>query len=317
MPIHLPPTLAHLRVYTRTELLADGCNDDYIRRGLRTGRIRALARGIFLVSPQDDLSVADKFLLRALARQARLGNGWGAARTAAAQLWGIADWHLPRSEIHLVHDGPRPTSQRFGDLIKQWAPLQPDDLSHQHGILVTSPARTVVDLACTLPFEPALVAMESALHLELATKPKLEIQLDRRRGARGIAKARQVVGFASTLSESPFESRSRVFFRRHGIPQPRQQFEVVDSAAGDVLGITDFHWEGTPVVGECDGMGKYFGDDYGDGARNYRRDKRKRETLEALGFVVISWTWDELDQQPARLAARIRTALESYGRRAA
>lgn len=201
--------------------------------------------------------------------------------------------------------------------MRRSAPLHSDDLVTHHGVLVTSPARTVVDLACAVPFEPALVAAESALHLGLVTKQQLEIQLDRRAGARGIAKARQVVDFASTLSESPFESRSRVFFRRHGIAQPRQQFEVVDPSAGDVLGITDFHWEGTPVVGECDGMGKYFGDQFGDGARNYRRDKRKRETLEAMGFVVVSWTWDELDHYPARLAARIRTALEPYGLRAA
>ncbi|WP_231610011.1 hypothetical protein [Rhodococcus sp. CX] len=84
---------------------------------------------------------------------------------------------------------------------------------------VTSPARTVVDLARTVSEDEAVVIGDSALRHD----PGLcfDDLLDAPRT--GIAAARRIVGFLDGRSESPGESLSRLRLRDSGIPDPDLQ----------------------------------------------------------------------------------------------
>ena len=81
------------------------------------------------------------------------------------------------------------------------------------GMPLTTAARTVVDLARTMPFRAGIVAADSALHQRLATRDELLSVLAVCTRWRGTLIAAEVIAFADTRSESPLESIARVVFR--------------------------------------------------------------------------------------------------------
>ena len=93
-------------------------------------------------------------------------------------------------------------------------------------MVVTSPGRTVVDLARSVPFEQAVCIADAALFQRLVTRLDLDAALARSARRPGAPAARRVVAFANGLSESVGEPRSRVALLRAGLPAPLLQWEV-------------------------------------------------------------------------------------------
>ncbi|WP_157802308.1 hypothetical protein [Diaminobutyricimonas aerilata] len=125
--------------------------------------------------------------------------------------------------------------------------------------MVTSAARTAVDLARVLPFGDAVVAMDSALrHREggpLATAEEIGAVVTDLAAERRIARAHAALGSAAVGAESVAESVSRLVIRELGFPAPTLQHEV-STAEGERFRL-DFYWAGVGVGGECDGRAKY------------------------------------------------------------
>ena len=169
--------------------------------------------------------------------------------------------------------------------------LDADEVVEVDGIAVTSVPRTLADLARTLPFEPALVVADAALHRHRATPAAFEEAVARAAGREGSPPARRVAAAADLRAESPGETRSRVAIARAGLPPPALQHEVPELRA-----VTDFYWEEFRTVGEFDGKVKYGrslrpGEDPGEAVY---REKRREDALRDLGLKVVRWTWDEL-----------------------
>jgi hypothetical protein len=98
-----------------------------------------------------------------------------------------------------------------------------------------------------------------------------------------------------------------------GLPTPELQFDVRD-AGGMLIGRSDFAWHGGRLPGEFDGKVKYEkflrpGESAGDAVF---REKQREEAFRATGARVVRWVWADVDQ-PARLAAHIRAALQAAG----
>jgi len=106
------------------------------------------------------------------------------------------------------------------------SPLRPDEIVSVGDLPVTSVARTVVDLARTVPFEAAVVAADAALARRLVSSADLALMLVRCIGWRGSPAARRAIGFADDRAESVGETRSRVAIARAGLPAPVPQWEV-------------------------------------------------------------------------------------------
>ncbi|WP_148232483.1 hypothetical protein [Janibacter sp. HTCC2649] len=97
------------------------------------------------------------------------------------------------------------------------------------GILVTPPARTVIDLARYGSLDDAVTAADYCLRQSLCTRADLAEELARVPArASGRALAQTVVGLADGLSMSPGESLSRVQMFRLRIPKPRLQVSFTD-----------------------------------------------------------------------------------------
>ena len=158
------------------------------------------------------------------------------------------------------------------------------------GVPVTSVARTVIDLARTLPFKSGVVVADSALFSDQTSAAELNGVISDCRRWPGIERARQVVDFAHPLAESAFESISRVAFRDGGLPPPVLQAWIM--GGGRAIGRVDFLWEAHRTIAEADGAAKYA--DPGRARQQLRRDAQLREA----GFEVVHFTWRDLTRHP-------------------
>jgi hypothetical protein len=236
-----------------------------------------------------------------------LGRDAAVSHASAAVLWGLPLWKVPLKRVHLTrmqHSGGR-----VGRAVHlHTGQLAVDEMAEVGGVAVTSPTRTVVDLARTVSFESAVVTADAALHDGLVDAAGLAAAMARAAGSRGCPAARRVIAFANGRSESVGESRSRVALSRAGVPAPTPQWEVW--CGRTLLGRCDFGWPERSAVGEFDGKVKYGrllrpGQDPG---KVVFEEKIREDALRAQGLNVVRWTWRELDDF-AEAAVRIRRAL--------
>ena len=186
--------------------------------------------------------------------------------------------------------------------------LDDSDVVEVDGLRVTSLARTVLDIACTLRPLLAVPVGDAALRAGL-TAEDLAGQLDQSRSRHGIAQARRTAALLDPRSESPGESMSRVVFAEHRIPVPEPQYEVFDSM-GRFVARSDFGWEAWRTLGEFDGKQKYGrlllkpGQTPEDALFE---EKRREDLLRDLGWQIVRWIWADLFA-PAAMLQRLNRA---------
>ena len=192
--------------------------------------------------------------------------------------------------------------------------LEAVDVALVNGFPVTTLARTASDLARQLPYEWAVIGCDAALAAGCSREALLEAT-QRVQGWPGGRKAASASRFADGASGSPAESLSRVQMQRAGIPTPVTQFKVFLN--GRLVATTDFGWEDTGLVGECDGKVKY-GEllRQGETAEDaVMREKRREELIREAGYWIARWGWQEACDQ-AELARIVRRGIElAPGRR--
>lgn len=194
------------------------------------------------------------------------------------------------------------------------ARLPDDEVVTAGDISLTDVTRTVVDLARFLPFEPAVVAADAALHSRRTTPARLAECLARMGPVPGTRGAARVLAFADGLSESVGESRSRALMQRLALPAPDLQVRV-RRRNRTIIGRCDFGWKGLRTLGEFDGRIKYGrllrpGQSPGDAVHE---EKLREDELRDVGWQVARWTWADLDT-PHVVEQRLRHAF-ARGRR--
>jgi hypothetical protein len=175
-------------------------------------------------------------------------------------------WGLPLlvpwpDEVHFLTE--RASGGRSDPGIRKHAlGFDAQDVEMRDGVLVTTVARTVIDLATVVDLRSAVAAADRALAIDrtgrtqpLTDKATLLATWERMLPFRGSVRARTVIEFATPLSGSPDESGSRVTIALAGFVEPVLQhpFEVDGRTV-----FTDFFWLHLRGVGESDGRVKYF-----------------------------------------------------------
>ncbi|SMG55890.1 Transcriptional regulator, AbiEi antitoxin, Type IV TA system [Rhodococcus rhodochrous J3] len=150
-------------ILTNTSLTVAGLSDTDIRTAVRTGALVRVGRGCYLHRCDvDALGPVGVHRVRARHVGATLGPEEALSHTSAAALHGLELWDVPLDLVHIS----RPATRR-GRVTSQIHvhPTELGDVAVVDGVSVTSVARTVVDLARTLPKEQAVIAGDSALRL--------------------------------------------------------------------------------------------------------------------------------------------------------
>ena len=291
----------------RRAALADGYSDDELAARVRRQQWVRLRRGAYYDGTLPDDAVARHRLL-VTATLAALRRPAVVSHQSAAVLHGFPLWRTRLDRVHVTRRPPawHDTSRILSAHVAQ---LPDDHLVEVDGVVATSPVRTALDLARTLPFEAAVVVLDAALHEEVLSAEDLRADLPVLAGTPGSRSAVRAVRFSDGRSESVGESRSRVLLHRLGLPPSDIQFRIT-TPTGLFLARTDFVWEGQRLVGEFDGRVKYGrllrpGQVPGDAVFE---EKRREDAIRDEDYQVVRWTWDEL-LRPVRLGAWVERAL--------
>lgn len=296
------------RLVLRRAAIADGRSDEELARLIRRRSWARVRRGAYLDGQLPTGTVARHALLVA-ATLAGLRRPAVVSHQSAAVLLGLPLWGAPLDKVHITRRPPA-SSQTVGPLRSHVARLRDDEITSVGGLEVTDVARTALDLARSLPFETAVIAVDAALHEGVLTRRLLEQRLFDIAGTRGSRHAARVIRFADHRSGSVGESRSRVLLHELGLAPSTLQFDV-RAPDGSFVACTDFAWEEQRVVGEFDGRVKYGrllrpGQDPGDAVFE---EKRREDAIRDEHWTVVRWTWPDLADRE-RLGARVRRAHE-------
>jgi hypothetical protein len=114
--------------------------------------------------------------------------------------------------------------------------LAPDEVVIRKGLRVTSPLRTVTDLASRLDLVEAVVVLDTALHKKLIRLDQVPLHGE----------------YVEPASESPMETRLRMLLVLAGLPRPKAQISLHDDH-GWFLGRADLYYPERRLVIEYDG----------------------------------------------------------------
>jgi very-short-patch-repair endonuclease len=287
-------------VVTHAQLADAGMSRSSCRHRVVTGRLRRLHRGVYAVGP----------IVLPHARQmaAVLACGRGAllSHDDARSLWLEATSPARYDPVQngageeavsvtVAHTG---RSRRPGIRLHRVRRIDSADWTVQHGIPVTTPIRTVLDLAPVIGASQleqliARLARERLLDLdELATRVAIC------RGRKGVPTLRAVLeqsgGPALTRSEA--EAVFLALLRKAGLPAPEVNVRV---GAYEL----DFYWRDERLAVEIDGFRHH------SSRPRFEGDRRKDTWLRARGLSVIRLSWRQITQEAMATAVQVGQAL--------
>jgi len=290
-------------LFTTAQALAAGYSEHEIKDLLRGKQWSRLRRGIYVETTALPLDEQTRHVLMARAALHRLRPPAHASHVTAAAAHRLVLLEPDLSVLHITRPGTS-TSRVEADVHHHAGNTPPGHLIVVDGLAVTDIARTIVDYARESTFEQGIVTAEAALWAKQTSSEEIRSALLECRDWPGARNAGRVVSFASSLSQSPGESISRICFAEHGVPEPRQQVAFHDGAG--LIGLADFYWEEQATVAEFDGRLKYEGEN-ADMMTLYA-EKRREDRLRALGLEIVRFGWYEARYQGAALARRLEAA---------
>ena len=176
------------------------------------------------------------------------------------------------------------------------AALTAADVRRLGGIPVTSPARTILDMAAAA--DPHVEsALARALRRNLTTRSELLERASTRPGCRLLL---PLLDSGPALTESEAESRLLALIRKARLPEPECNI---------TLGrfVVDFLWRPQRLVVEVDGF------EFHSDRATFESDRVRDAELQAMGFRVLRVTWRGIVREAEAVIARIAGALARDG----
>jgi hypothetical protein len=280
---------------TRAQLLAIGVGPGAIAYRVRTGRLIPVHAGVYAVGHANRTPVA-----RACAAVLACGDRAVLSHGSAASLWGFNKyWDMPY-EVTVATSHRRRHScikvHRSRTLLRR-------DVKIQLGIRVTSPARTVLDIAPRLTDKRLTRVVNDGRrgpHLRL---DDLADVLRRNPTHPATKRLRRFVDDPHAPTNSPLEDDFVEFAKRHGLPAPVTNTYLFGYEI-DVL------YPAERVIVEIDGYGFHSDRD------SFERDRRRDAIMLAADYVTVRITSERMKETPEAEANQLNTILERRRRAA-
>ena len=264
-----------------------GVTKEAVTYRVRVGRLHRIHRGVYAVGHRS-LPRPALFMAAVLA----VGGDAALSHRSAAVHWGLLR-EEPKRAIDV--STRRSLRRRHGIRIHTVRSLGPDDVVEHAAIRVTSPARTLLDLADVAGARVLRRAVREAEVQRLVHHRQLRGQVRRAAGRRGAGGLAALIADGPTPTRSDLEDAAIDLFRRNGL-KPQINAKVVGLEV-------DFFFPAGRLVVEADG-------DWCHGTRLARsEDARKQATLEAAGYRVVRINWDQATLAGPQTVRRIRSAL--------
>jgi hypothetical protein len=291
-------------------------------RDAAAGRETRIARGAYVETPLwTQLGQRERYLLRIRAVAATRRRSMVLSHWSAAAIHGLPIVGAWPTAVHTIV-GPVSGGRSRNGVVKHALALDDQDVAEVDGLLVTSVARTVLDMAISADPLTAVATADRALLVDrfhrrppLASREDLVDVWNRAMPFRGHRRAEHVIEFGETRAESALESVSRVNMWVSGCPRPvlQQSFSDADGYIGD----TDFFWPDLQLAGEADGAVKYLNEEMrgGRSAEQVVLDEKDREDrIRALRTGMTRWGWS-IGVNPAALRVHLMRAGLPMGQR--
>ncbi len=259
-----------------------------VRHRVRTRHLIPCHRGVY--------AVGHRRLSRAgVSMAAVLAGGPGAvlSHRAAALLWGLRV--APTNSVEIT--APRQVVARPG-LRTSRCPLPADEVGVEDGIPVTTPARTLLDLAAVLDRDRLERAVHESEVLRLLSPTSLPALLERHPGRRGAKHLRAILDELRERGARPTRSELEDRFLRlvatFDLPRPEINADVPTASRDYEVDAT---WPAARLAVELDGGAAHHT------RRAFEEDRLRDRALAVAGWRTVRITWHELRRNPDRVAA--------------
>jgi very-short-patch-repair endonuclease len=278
-------------VVTRSQLIDAGLSRRAIGYRLSNGELMARHPGIYRLAtgPPQPLSDETAAVLYCA------GYGVLSDRTAAA-MWGMLESFPDAVMLTVVGRNYR---SRPGLQIRRVSTIDPRDLRILHGLPVTAPARTVLDMTADASDAELETAIAKGFEQGLLKPADIHAATERARNTRDKRRLLAVFdrdGGRMRYTRSEAERRFLRLMRAAQLPLPRVNFPLLGYVA-------DFFWPEHKLVVEVDGL------EYHSGERSFHGDRRRDQRMVAAGLAVARVTWEHLTQEPFAVVARVAQTL--------
>jgi hypothetical protein len=211
----------------------------------------------------------------------------------AAAVWGMPLPHALEhvQPLHVMRTSDHNPVQR--PQVRAHRGLEARCVSTVAGLRVVSAVDTWVDLGELLGVED-LVVVGDWVARQAGSTDLLSRALARRGSVRGVRRLREALTWVRVGADSAMETRARVAFVRHGLPEPELNVEVMAADGSGFLCRSDFLWREKRVIGEYQGAHHFASFRRGDD------DISRRLLAEDDGWKYIELTKSDLSN-PARL----------------
>ncbi len=292
-------------VVTRAQLVALGLSSSAIGRRMRSGRLGVLHRGVYLVGPVAPPGAAE------MAAVLATGEGAVVSHRSALHLWSGSPSPLPAGAPCTMHGappgGPAPPvdvtvaanrGRRPGIRVHRVPGLDPDERTLVEGIPVTTPARTLLDMAAVVGARELEHIVARAEREGQVTRDDLAALLARHPRKHGAGALRSVLeatgGPALTRSEA--EARTLALLREAGLPPPETNVRVGPYEL-------DVFWRTAGIAVEVDGFAHHAT------RPRFEGDRRRDAWLAASGITVIRLSWRQITERRTATAVQVGQAL--------
>jgi very-short-patch-repair endonuclease len=292
-------------VVTRAQLAAAGTPRARMDNLLRSGRLQRLHPSVY----RDSRTEATEWTRASGAAHAAAGvRGFrdASGRLVVAVSHGMAAVlrsYLPpyRAEGYPVDVSGRPIRRTPGVRVHQ-TPLGRGDAVLLNGIPVTSPARTILDVAGDVTRRELEQALAVAERMRRKVRSELTELLRIHPRHRGSAALRRLLeslaasGTAPLFLRSTAEAAAWDLIVELNLPLPLVNHRL--------LGMeVDFHWPELRLVLEVDGF------EFHGGIEAFHRDRERDAALALAGHQVLRFTWRQFDKDRIRTAGALSAAV--------
>jgi very-short-patch-repair endonuclease len=279
-------------VITGDQLRQLGLSRGQIGRELMSGRVHRLHRGVYLFGPLLSQRGRELAAVLACCPNAALSH------RSAACFWELLPYPADPGDVHVTVAGRNP-GRHPGIAIHRVAALDRRELRIRDEIPVTCPARTILDLAASVPGWELEQAVAESFALRLTSRRELVAMIERHRHRPGVRALRALLD----ADEPPARTRSRAeerllwLTRKAALPAPE-----VNARLG--RWEVDFLWREQRLVVEVDGCASH------SSPWAFERDHAKTAELQAAGFAVRRITATALQDDPDAVLDSIAGALQ-------
>jgi very-short-patch-repair endonuclease len=269
---------------TTAQLAEAGLSEAAIGHRVERGQLTRVHRGVYRVGPVPDTLTSPMAAVLACGPTAVLSH------QAAAVLFGARA--ATGGSIDVTVDGHG--RSRDGIRVHR-AKLAPEERTERLAIPVTTPARTILDLAGALAEEDLERTLNELFVQRLVKAKDVNDLLTRHPNRRGTAVLRGLLDDPK-LTRSDAERLLLRLVRSAQLPIPQTNVRVGRFEV-------DAYWPLERLVVEMDGFGAH------GTRRAFERDRARDADLIVLGLRVLRVTWRQLVHEPQAVVARIAGAL--------